>query len=145
MSVTEQDVLRALSAIEDPDLHRDIVSLGFVQKPAIEDGRVSVRIVLTTPACPVRDKMEADARSALSWPCPGVREANVTMEANVAQHRAGGGTAGRRRAQHHRRRSPTRAASASPPSRPTSRSRWRGTAPRSASWTPTSRGRTSRP
>jgi ATP-binding protein involved in chromosome partitioning len=74
MSVSEQDVLRALSNIEDPDLHRDIVSLGFVQKPEIRDGTVSVRIVLTTPACPVR---------AL----PGVREAHVTMEANVMQHR----------------------------------------------------------
>ncbi len=86
MSVTEQDVLRALSAIEDPDLHRDIVSLGFVQTPRIEDGRVSVRIVLTTPACPVRDKMEGDARTAI-LALPGVREADVTMEANVIQHR----------------------------------------------------------
>ena len=42
MSVTEQDVMRALSRIEDPDLHRDIVSLGFVQKPEIGDGVVSV-------------------------------------------------------------------------------------------------------
>jgi ATP-binding protein involved in chromosome partitioning len=86
MSVTEQDVLRALSAIEDPDLHRDIVSLGFVQTPQIDDGRVSVRIVLTTPACPVRDKMENEARTVI-LALPGVREADVTMEANVIQHR----------------------------------------------------------
>jgi ATP-binding protein involved in chromosome partitioning len=62
------------------------VSLGFVQTPQIEDGRVSVRIVLTTPACPVRDKMEGDARTAI-LALPGVREADVTMEANVIQHR----------------------------------------------------------
>lgn len=86
MSVSEQDVLRALSTIEDPDLHRDIVSLGFVQTPEITDGAVSVRIVLTTPACPVRDKIETDARE-LIMALPGVREATVTMEANVAQHR----------------------------------------------------------
>jgi ATP-binding protein involved in chromosome partitioning len=89
MSISEQDVLRALSQIEDPDLHRDIVSLGFVQKPEIEGDTVSVRIVLTTPACPVRDKMENDARDALLQ-LPGVRVANVSMEANVAQHRPGG-------------------------------------------------------
>jgi ATP-binding protein involved in chromosome partitioning len=90
MSVTEADVLRVLSTIEDPDLHRDIVSLGFVQKPEISaDGAVDVRIVLTTPACPVRETIEASARD-LILALPGVREANVTMEANVAQHRTSG-------------------------------------------------------
>jgi len=86
MSVTEQDVMRVLSQIEDPDLHRDIVSLGFVQKPEINDGTVNVRIVLTTPACPVRETMQASARELL-LALPGVREANVSMDANVAQHR----------------------------------------------------------
>ena len=90
MSVTEEDVLRVLSTIEDPDLHRDIVALGFVQKPEICDGVVSVRIVLTTPACPVRETIESSARD-LILALPGVREANVTMEANVAQHRPAGG------------------------------------------------------
>jgi ATP-binding protein involved in chromosome partitioning len=88
VSVSEQDVLTALSQIEDPDLHRDIVSLGFVQKPEISDGVVVVRIVLTTPACPVREKIETDARD-LILALPGVREANVTMEANVPQHGPG--------------------------------------------------------
>ncbi len=90
MSVTEQDVMRALSTIEDPDLHRDIVSLGFVQTPEIAGGAVSVRIVLTTPACPVRETIEHSARD-LILALPGVTEANVTMEANVAQHRPAGG------------------------------------------------------
>jgi ATP-binding protein involved in chromosome partitioning len=88
MSISEQDVLRALSQIEDPDLHRDIVSLGFVQQPEIDGDTVNVRIILTTPACPVRDRIESDARDLLLQ-IPGVREANVTMEANVPQHRAG--------------------------------------------------------
>src|SRR5688572_29917555 len=86
MTVSAQDVLNALRTIEDPDLHRDIVSLGFVQTPEIDGGRVSVRIVLTTPACPVRDHMEMQARELL-LALPGVTEANVTMEANVLQHR----------------------------------------------------------
>ena len=88
MSVSEQDVLRALSQIQDPDLHRDIVSLGFVQKPEINGDVVSVRIVLTTPACPVRESMQRDAEDLLRA-LPGVREATVTMDANVMQHRPG--------------------------------------------------------
>ncbi len=87
MAVTEQDIMKALSAIEDPDLHRDIVSLGFVQTPQIDGDVVSVSIVLTTPACPVRETIERDARELL-LALPGVREANVTMDAKVAQHRA---------------------------------------------------------
>jgi ATP-binding protein involved in chromosome partitioning len=79
--------MKALSAIEDPDLHRDIVSLGFVQPPVIDGDVVNVSIVLTTPACPVRETIERDARELL-LALPGVREANVTMEAKVAQHRA---------------------------------------------------------
>ena len=90
MTVTEQQVLQALSAIEDPDLHRDIVSLGFVQTPEIDGDTVTVRIVLTTPACPVRETIERDAH-ALLLALPGVRIANVTMEANVPQHRMSGG------------------------------------------------------
>src|SRR3989442_4514245 len=75
MSISEQDVLNALRTIEDPDLHRDIVSLGFVQKPNICDGAVSVSIVLTTPACPVREQMQADAQAAI-LALPGVTQAN---------------------------------------------------------------------
>ncbi len=90
MPVSEQDVLRALSAIQDPDLHRDIVSLGFVQTPEISGDTVNVRIVLTTPACPVRETIERDARELILG-LPGVREANVVMEANVIQHRTGAG------------------------------------------------------
>ena len=55
MTVSAEAIMQALSAIEDPDLHRDIVSLGFVQPPEIAGDVVSVRIVLTTPACPVRE------------------------------------------------------------------------------------------
>ena len=55
--VTEQAVLAALATIQDPDLHRDIVSLGFVKDVCIADGKVSFTIELTTPACPVRKQM----------------------------------------------------------------------------------------
>ena len=52
-SLTEAAVLDALRAIKDPDLHKDIVALGFVKNVRIDGGRVALTIELTTPACPV--------------------------------------------------------------------------------------------
>ena len=60
--VTEQQVLESLSQIIDPDLRKDIVTLGFVRDLEIDGGSVSFRIVLTTPACPVKEEMEGMAR-----------------------------------------------------------------------------------
>ena len=78
----EQDVLKALEQVEDPDLHRNIVSLGFVQDIRIENGRVDLRIVLTTPACPVREEMQTQAEELLKA-LPDVSEVNVEMDAEV--------------------------------------------------------------
>jgi ATP-binding protein involved in chromosome partitioning len=85
-AVSRDDVLRALSTIQDPDLHRDIVSLGFVQDLRIEDGHVHFSIVLTTPACPVRDQMKAAAERVVRG-LPGVRDVTVEMRANTAMGR----------------------------------------------------------
>jgi ATP-binding protein involved in chromosome partitioning len=83
---SKEQVLQALSKIEDPDLHRDIVSLGFVKEEDINvcDGNVSVTIVLTTPACPVRDKMKLEAEELL-LALPGIDHAEVKMDADVRQ------------------------------------------------------------
>ena len=82
----EQQVLDALRQVEDPDLRRDIVSLGFVQNVDVSDGRVAVRIVLTTPACPVRDEMKTQVEQLLLG-LPGVKEVDVTMDAEVRASR----------------------------------------------------------
>lgn len=79
---TKDDILRALSAIQDPDLGRDIVSLGFITQNTICDGAVKVTINLTTPACPVKDKMKAQAESILKA-MPGVKSVVVEMTAVV--------------------------------------------------------------
>src|SRR3972149_6183918 len=80
--VSKEAVLAALSRIEDPDLRRDIVSLGFVKDEDINvsGGSVSVRIVLTTPACPVREKMKAEAEELL-LALPGINRAEGNMDA----------------------------------------------------------------
>ena len=65
IKITTQDVLKTLTAIQDPDLHRDIVSLGFVKDVQVADSRVSFTIELTTPACPLRDQLAASAKQAV--------------------------------------------------------------------------------
>src|SRR5947209_9954450 len=84
--VSEQSVLDALRQIKDPDLHKDIVTLGFIKDLKIEGGDVSFRIVLTTPACPVKDEMEGAAREIIGA-LPGVSSVNVTMDAEVPKGR----------------------------------------------------------
>src|ERR1044071_5884677 len=84
--VTEEAVLGALSTIIDPDLRKDIVTLGFIRDLQISGGDVAFRIVLTTPACPVKEEMESDAR-ALITALDGVTSVNITMDAEVPQGR----------------------------------------------------------
>jgi len=87
--VTEPTVLAALRQIEDPDLHKDIVTLGFIKDVKIAGGDVSFRIVLTTPACPVKEQMEEAARK-LVGALPGVTSVQVTMDAEVPKGRGFG-------------------------------------------------------
>jgi ATP-binding protein involved in chromosome partitioning len=75
-------VLAALKVVIDPDLRRDIVSLGFVKNVAIANGRVSFTIELTTPACPVKDQLREQAAAAVRA-LPGVSDVDVQMTANV--------------------------------------------------------------
>src|SRR5215216_3615709 len=84
--VTEQTILEALRQIQDPDLHKDIVTLGFIRDLKIDGGTVSFRIVLTTPACPVKAEMESAAREIVGS-LPGVTAVAVTMDAEVPKGR----------------------------------------------------------
>jgi ATP-binding protein involved in chromosome partitioning len=59
--IRKDEILKALGNILDPDLHRDIVSLGFVKDVKVHGQDVDVTIELTTPACPVRDQMKHQA------------------------------------------------------------------------------------
>jgi len=75
-------VLAALKVVVDPDLRRDIVSLGFVKNVTIDGGRVAFTIELTTPACPVKDQMREQAVAAVRG-LAGVTDVDVQMTANV--------------------------------------------------------------
>src|ERR671934_106492 len=92
MAVTtrEQEVLDALRVVRDPDLHRDIVSLGFVQNLRIEpSGAVAFDVNLTTPACPVKDQLKAQVRMAVAN-LPWVTDVQVNMTAKTAVARGQG-------------------------------------------------------
>ena len=84
-----QAVLTALHNVHDPELHRDIVSLGMVRDLAVTDGRVAFELVLTTPACPLRETIDRDVRSALAT-VPGIVDIDIRWGAEVR-----GGGAGR--------------------------------------------------
>jgi len=75
-------VLAALSKVEDPDLRKDLVTLNMIQDLKIAGSDVSFTIMLTTPACPMKDKMKNDAIAAVK-DVPGVGAIDITMDANV--------------------------------------------------------------
>lgn len=77
--------MQALSTIIDPDLGRDVVSLGMIKDLQIApEGNVSFTFELTTPACPVRDRFKDQAEQAVRA-VPGVADLAVKMSANVRQ------------------------------------------------------------
>ena len=84
---TTEQVLEVLRTVQDPDLHKDIVTLGFVKDVMFEGGEVRFTVELTTPACPVKDQMKAEAEEKV-MSLPGVTAAHANMTADV---RARGG------------------------------------------------------
>jgi len=85
-----EEVLRELGTVQDPDLHRDLVSLGMIQELKIEGDRVDFAVVLTTPACPVKDSMKQwseDAVRRLPW----VKQVSIDMRAQTTSGRTGAG------------------------------------------------------
>src|SRR5687768_2874117 len=75
-------VLNALRAVVDPDIRRDIVTLGFVKDLSIDSGRVAFTIELTTPACPVKEQLREQATNAVRA-VSGVSQVDVQLTANV--------------------------------------------------------------
>src|SRR5712672_456605 len=84
MQVDRGSVLEALKVVRDPDLQRDIVTLGFIKDLTIDGGHVAFTIELTTPACPVKDQLRDQARAAVMQ-LPGVSAVDVQMSARVRE------------------------------------------------------------
>jgi ATP-binding protein involved in chromosome partitioning len=83
---TVDQVLTSLRKVVDPELHKDIVSMGMIKDLAITDEKVSFTLELTTPACPFNDDIEQDVRAAISD--IGVQSLDLKVTARVMEGRA---------------------------------------------------------
>lgn len=80
--ITKEAVLQALSVVQEPDLKQDLVTLNMVRHVEINGGEVSFTVMLTTPACPFRVKIEKDSRDAV-MKIDGVKSVNIKMDSDV--------------------------------------------------------------
>ncbi|MBX6379595.1 MAG: Mrp/NBP35 family ATP-binding protein [Thermoflavifilum aggregans] len=85
--ITEQQVLAALSQVHDPDLGKDLVSLRMIQDLQIEGKKIRFRIVLTTPACPVKDAMQQACINAIHMMVDPEAEVEIQMDAQTTSRR----------------------------------------------------------
>lgn len=81
---TVLEIRKALSAVEEPELRKDIVSLNMVKNIAVDGGRVAVTVELTTPACPLKDELKDRVVNAVKA-LPGVQSVEVDFTARVLQ------------------------------------------------------------
>ncbi len=82
MAIDERDVLAALGKVIDPELHIDIVRAGMVKDLKVSGSDVSLKVELTTPACPMKDKIEKDVEAALAA-VPGIGARKIDWGARV--------------------------------------------------------------
>ncbi len=84
--LNEQSILEALKNVKDPDLHRDIVTLGFVKNLTIDGKNVKFDLQLTTPSCPVRDRFVDQCKEVLRAEFPDIGNIEITLTSSVRAH-----------------------------------------------------------
>jgi ATP-binding protein involved in chromosome partitioning len=85
--ITRETVLKALSTVLDPDLKKDLVTLKMIEDIDINGNSVSFTVVLTTPACPLKEKIESDCRDALNKQFGQEVQVKINMSARVLSNR----------------------------------------------------------
>src|SRR5438445_4560122 len=88
--ITEADVMQALQGVQDPELGRDFTELGMIRNVNASQGVITLDVVLTTPACPMRDEIQARVRNALLERIPDVNAVNINFGSQVVQFRGVG-------------------------------------------------------
>lgn len=81
--ITKELVLKALSTVEDPDLKKDLVTLGMIEDLKIDGNKVSFSVVLTTPACPLKEIIKRNCENALFEQVSEDIEPDIFMTSNV--------------------------------------------------------------
>ncbi|HYY16132.1 MAG TPA: iron-sulfur cluster carrier protein ApbC [Gammaproteobacteria bacterium] len=82
---TREQVMAALSTVKEPELGRDLVSLNMIKDLTVSGSHVSFTVELTTPACPLRERIEHEAREAVMH-VPGVEQVDMQLTSNVRAH-----------------------------------------------------------
>lgn len=90
MNLTEKDILKALSTVEDPDLRRDLVSLNMIKDISLEGGAIRFTVVLTTPACPLKEKIRQDCDNAVRKVAGADAVIHINITSNVTSTRLQG-------------------------------------------------------
>jgi ATP-binding protein involved in chromosome partitioning len=83
MKITEQQILHALSQVEDPDFKKDLVSLNMIKDLVFDDNGIKFTIELTTPACPMKEKLETDCRNAIAQLVSNVIKVDIDFSSRV--------------------------------------------------------------
>ena len=86
--MTKEEVLKALSYVDDPDLNKDLVTLNMIQNVVIEEKRVAFDLVLTTPACPMKDSIANACKTAIHTMVDKDAEVVMNITSNVQRSRA---------------------------------------------------------
>lgn len=82
MTITKEAILAALSKVQEPELHQDLVTLNMIRNLEVTGDTVSFSVMLTTPACPLRGKIEKEVREAVMT-VEGVKTINLKMDSDV--------------------------------------------------------------
>jgi ATP-binding protein involved in chromosome partitioning len=82
MTITKEAILAALSKVQEPELHKDLVTLNMIRELDIKDNVVSFTVMLTTPACPLRGQIEKEARQAV-MSVEGVKSVSIKWDSDV--------------------------------------------------------------
>jgi len=87
MSFTQADIIQALSTVHDPDLKKDLVTLNMIKDISVSDKKVSFTVVLTTPACPLKEKIKNDCEDAVEKVIGTEVELDIRMSSSVTSIR----------------------------------------------------------
>jgi ATP-binding protein involved in chromosome partitioning len=87
MSFTQEDVLNALRHVDDPDIKKDLVTLGMISDISIAGNNLRFRLTLTTPACPLKEKIKSDCINAIHTHISPTIEVAVDIDAQVTSMR----------------------------------------------------------
>ena len=82
LKISIDKIQAALGEVQEPELHKDLVTLNMIRDLKINGDEVSFTVLLTTPACPLKGSIEKAAREA-TLAVPGVKTVNIKMDANV--------------------------------------------------------------